>query len=196
MLIDEFLSEKELATIVLENLDLHDQILKDREYDGVTFSHVNFQQVDFSRTKFLECKFINCDLSNCRFTSATFRDCEFNYCKMIGIDWTLFTDLSEVRIHHSEISYGNFTGRKLRHFHIEDSSARECEFGETDLTNSVLTATDFKGTTFRKANLTKCNFSGSSHLTLNPQDNILKDAKIPMGEALAMLSVFGIKIVN
>jgi fluoroquinolone resistance protein len=196
LLIEVFLAEKEIANLVIENLDLQGQILKDREYDGCTFSHINFQQVDFSRTKFLDCKFINCDLSKSRFTSSTFRDCEFNHGKMIGIDWTLFTDLSEVKIHYSDLSYGNFTGRKLRHFHIEDSTARECEFGETDLSGSVLSGTDFKGSTFRKANLSKCDFSGSGHLALNPQENILKDAKIPMTEALSMLSVFGIKIVN
>jgi fluoroquinolone resistance protein len=190
-----FKEEKELATIKIENLDLQNEILIDREYDGCTFTGVNFQSVDFSRSRFLDCNFVSCDFSNSRFNRATIRDCEFSSCKLLGIDWTAAGEVSNIRFLSCELRYGNFTRLKLRRLHIDQSSARDCEFGDADLSGSYLKNNDFQGATFSKANLSKCDFTGSTNISLNLKDSIVTDAKIPVNEALAMMSTFGIKIV-
>lgn len=86
-------------------------------------------------------------------------------------------------------------GLKLKKSIFEDCSLRECDFSNGDFSGGNFQGSDFQGATFGKANLSKSDFTGATNISLNPKENILTDAKVPLTEALSMISALGVKVV-
>lgn len=195
MTVEEFLDQTDHEFTNIQNFNLQELDLTDRGFEGCTFIGVNFQTADLSRSRFVDCKFKNCDLSNVKVARTNFRDCKFEGSKLVGIEWTTANELALIHFSDCELRYSNFSRLKLKKAEVFNCRVRECDFTDSDFSGSTFKECDFQGTVFGKTNLSKCDFTYSINIALNPKDNNLVDAKIPMQEALGMISIMGVKVV-
>ena len=163
-----------------------------KEIDEVTFTRCNFANAVFNECQFRNCRFVHCDLSRVQMRHSRFEDVQFENCQMVGINWTEASwqkggFFRLIDFDDCTLNYSTFFGLKLPKMKMLKCMAREVDFGEADLSESVFTDTDFSGAIFMRTNLTKADLSGARNYLINPQHNTLKKTKFALPEALNLL---------
>ncbi len=132
--------------------------------------------------------FGKCDLSNISPMNSEFFDVKFTGCKAIGIDWTRALIFKDNSFTDCLVNYSNFRFRKMQGFVLKKCEAKEVDFIETELTGANFRHTDFENATFFKTNLTKADFTGAVNYGIDVTNNILKEARFSLPEALSLLN--------
>lgn len=177
---------------------------------GQTFTRADFIACHFDRCIFTECAFSHCSFTDCRLTGcdlslahvpgSRFTDTRFQACKLLGVDWTKAGDavISKLflSVHFDDclLNYATFFGLTLRRGRFAGCIAREVDFREADLTETICMATDFTGSKFHHTNLTKADFRHATGYTINPATNTVTKARFSLPEAVSLLSGFDISI--
>jgi fluoroquinolone resistance protein len=164
---------------------------------------VTFDTCTFADCRFVDCKFEKCVFIDCAFDKSVFSAIvpigsrflrpEFFQCKVIGIDWSKAGKCENMIFTECQIDYSNFSSLQLPRINIVKCSAREVRFIETNLSDGIFKDTDFQGSTFFKADLSRSDFRQAKNYSIDIKNNILKDARFSLPEALALL--YGLDIV-
>lgn len=164
---------------------------------------VTFDTCTFADCRFVDCKFEKCVFIDCAFDKSVFSAIvpigsrflrpEFFQCKVIGIDWSKAGKLENMIFTECQIDYSNFSSLQLPRTRMTKCSAIEARFNETNLSDGVFKDTDFQGSTFFKADLSRSDFRQAKNYSIDIKNNILKDARFSLPEALALL--YGLDIV-
>ena len=168
-----------------------DQIVSSEFYD-CTFIHCSFAESVFRNCRFANCTFQQCDSSLIQVPNSTFSITRFENSKVIGVDWTR-ADWSATRLggpigfFKCAISHSTFIGLSLRGIQIKDCIAAGVDFREADLSQADFTGTDLSKSLFSKTNLTKADLSGARNYHITPGQNVLKQAKFSLPEAMSLL---------
>lgn len=196
------------------------EIEDEQQYDGVTimavvaptqtitradfiacqFERCVFTEAAFAHCSFTDCRFTGCDLSLARVPGSRFTDTRFHSSKLLGVDWTKAGDavISKLflSVHFDDclLNYATFFGLTLRRGRFTGCIAREVDFREADLTETVCTKSDFTGSKFHHTNLTKADFRHASGYAINPATNTLTKARFSLPEAISLLNGFDIVI--
>ncbi|MCC6616484.1 MAG: pentapeptide repeat-containing protein [Anaerolineae bacterium] len=191
-------------------------------YAGVTFKRLSLTHEFVLNSEFSECKFVRCDFSethfqNCRFIECAFEDCtmkmttvggttfarvRFSRCNLLGVNWTdanwseWATKISALAFDGCDLKYAVFLGLKLKGLTMTACNATEANFAEADLTEANFDGTDFAGAIFLHTDLTRANFAGARHYTINLNDNRSQGARFALPEALRLLFALDIVIVD
>lgn len=165
-----------------------EETIENKVFDECEFSDCTFITCRFEKCRFLNCTFNKCDLSNMVPMNSEFREAKFNESKAIGIDWTRASKIKELSFTGCLVNYSNFRILKLPKTVIKKCEAKDVDFIETDLTDSIFRNTDFLDSTFFKTNLTKADFSHASNYSIDVNTNILKKTKFTLPEALSLLN--------
>ena len=183
-----------------------------QEYFDQTFDKVHLGPDEIISGKFTDCVFSQCSyetaiLNNCRCSNCLFLECNLNLVKLpgssfpatrfeksklMGIDWTQATwstsgFYSLVCFLECVISHSTFIGLELKRIQITNCIANEVDFRDADLSNADFTGTDLAGSIFGNTNLTEADLSQARNYMVDPSNNILKQAKFSMPEAMALL---------
>ncbi len=170
------------------------------DFIACVFDRCVFTESAFSHCSFTDCRFTGCDLSLARVDGSRFTDTRFHASKLLGIDWTKAGDavISKLflSVHFDDclLNYATFFGLTLRRGRFVGCVAREVDFREADLTETLCTTTDFTGSKFHHTNLTKADFRGATNYAINPATNTVMKARFSLPEAVSLLSGFDIVI--
>lgn len=177
-----------------------------------TISGVNFNEIplcnEYEQCIFRNCIFHNCDLSNLVFRDCIFESCDFSLSKVIN------TTLSDIRFIRCKILGVQFNecNRFLLSFNFEDCLLRlsvfynlrlkgicfkncdlqEADFTETYLYNASFLNCNLHRTTFDHTNLEKADFSSSSHYSIDPETNRIKEARFSLNGLPGLLEKYNI----
>ena len=166
--------------------------LKNASFENCIFEKCDFKEAALDYSKFVDCKFISCDLSNVSMRNARMRDCTFDLCKLLGIQWVLLDDVTNPSFKNCILDYGNFTGLKLKKCSCLQSSLRDVDFSQADLSESVFRESDCLNARFEQTTLIKADFRAATNYLINPIENKVKGAKFSMPEAQGLLHGLGV----
>jgi fluoroquinolone resistance protein len=164
---------------------------------------VTFDECIFTDCRFVDCKFEKCVFIECEFQQSVFSAIdpigsrllhpEFFQCKVIGVDWSKASKLENMSFTECQIDYSNFSSLQLPRTKMVNCSAKEVRFTETNLSDGVLTDTDFQESTFFKTNLSRADFRRAKNYNIDVTNNIIRSARFSLPEALSLL--YGLDIV-
>lgn len=185
----EFYNDKKFYDISLPA-----SIIEEIEFSGCTFEKVNFEKAELKKVRFEGCEFKNSSLALMTVKDCRFIDCIFTNCKLIGINWTLADRPVEIKASKSKLDFSVFYGMDLRRIELTDSSAKEVNFEEADLSRGIFTGTDFILAKFKNTNLSMADMREALNYDINPAYNNIKKAKFSLPEALTLLQCFDVEI--
>ena len=187
-------------------------IIAAQEYYDQKFEKVHLKQGEIITGKFTDCTFVKCSfeaavLSNCRFSDCTFQECNlslvqitgssfpstrFEKSKLMGINWTQgnwassgFSNL--MGFFDCVLSHSTFIGLELKSIQMKNCMANEVDFRDANLSKADFKGTDLARSLFGNTNLTEANLSQARNYAIDPGNNILKQAKFSLPEAMALL---------
>ncbi len=183
-----------------------------QEYYDQRFENIHSEPGEILRSKFTDCTFVKCAfesvvLSNCRFTNCTFKECDlslaqlygsafpstvFEKSKIIGVDWTQgnwdnigLSNLSG--FFDCILNHSTFMGLDLKSIQTKDCIANEVDFRDANLSKANFQGTDLARSLFGNTNLTEADLSQARNYDIDAQNNIVKQAKFSLPEAIALL---------
>ncbi|MEK7447194.1 MAG: pentapeptide repeat-containing protein [Patescibacteria group bacterium] len=163
--------------------------LNDKTFIKCHFYHCFFNEQNLRECIFEDCNFEGCDLSLSKLNNCRFTDVEFKSSKLIGIDWTKSSKtFLEVGFENCNISHSIFMGLNLKKTKIQACEAKDCDFTDTNLTESSCNDTDFTESIFSNTNLTSADLSHAKNYLIDPNFNIVKKAKFTFPEVMGLLS--------
>jgi fluoroquinolone resistance protein len=171
------------------------------EFTDCKFVNCSFEAAVFSHCKFSGCTFQGCNLSLIEISGSSFPATRFEKSKLIGVNWTQgnwsqskFNPLDG--FHNCAISHSTFIGLALKGIQIKNCLANEVDFRDADLSKVNFRGTDLRKSLFFNTNLTKADLSQARNYQIDPGNNILKNAKFSLPEAMALLYSMDIEIIE
>jgi fluoroquinolone resistance protein len=176
------------------------QLVSSEFYDCV-FVRCSFVESVFRNCRFVNCAFQRCDLSLVQVPGSTFSSTRFEDSKAIGVNWTQAdwptTGLGNpVGFFKSTISHSTFIGLRLRGIQIRDCVAVDVDFREADLSHADFAGTDLSRSMFGNTNLAEADLSRARNYRIDPAQNVLRQAKFSLPEAMSLLYSMDIVLVE
>ena len=157
---------------------------------GCTLSNMNLGGIIFS-----ECEFEDCDFSSSVLTGTSFRDCSFRNCKLLGLRFEECSDfLLSFKFDSCDLSFSSFFQLKLKKIQFYKCKLEQVEFSGADLTGAILTGSNLNNATFRNSILEGADFRQSHNLSIDPEQNRLRNAKFTLKDLPGLLSKYHLKI--
>ncbi|MFH1524227.1 MAG: pentapeptide repeat-containing protein [Chloroflexota bacterium] len=187
-------------------------ILNEQEYYDQRFENIHLESGETLHGEFTDCTFVKCAfgavvLINCRFTNCTFQECDlslaqlsgsafpstvFKKSKIIGVDWTQ-SNWSSVGLSNLGgffeciLNHSTFIGLDLKGIQMKNCIANEVDFRDADLSKVNFQGTDLARSLFGNTNLTEADLSQARNYAIDARNNIIKQAKFSLPEAMALL---------
>ena len=115
---------------------------------------------------------------------------------MIGVDWSVASSPLIVDFFDCDISYSSFATVSFAERKIIRCKAQEVYFWESNLAQTDFSQTDLENSQFKDSDLTQADFSTAHNYVISPHENILKEAKFSLPEALSLLLQLDIILVE
>ncbi len=167
---------------------------RDASFEGCTFIESDFKEFDLAHARFLDCTFKTCDLSNVNLGNARMRDVAFENCKLMGVVWTKLDDLTNPTFKSSILSYGNFSGLKLKKNAFTKCILHDADFAQADLSECDFSESDLLNARFDDTTLLKTDFQTAFNYLIDPLRNKVRGAKFSLPEAVGLLKGLGVVI--
>lgn len=182
-------------------LDLSNETLSFKEFDGCVFNECRFDSVTFKNCKFIECEFVSCNLSVVNINYSRFMDVTFNQCKIIGVDWTKasWPNLSlpaPIAFHQSLLNDSSFYGLLLADLIIEGCTVHDVDFREGNFHQGDFSGSDFSNSLFNGANLSGVSFEDAENYYIDLNHTNIKQAKFSRLEAVCLLESLDIELLD
>ena len=188
----------------------------DRTFKSIQITNSQFRSIEFHECTFLKCVFTETAFQNCRFANCLFQHCDLGLMKvpdssfssthfensiLIGVDWTQANwqaaSLGQpLGFEKCTLNHSTFIGLYLRKIQMKDCSANNVDFREADLSQVDFGETDFSESLFRGTNLTEADLSRARNYSINPGQNLVKQAKFSLPEAMSLLYSMEIVLVE
>lgn len=164
-------------------------------YEECIFDGCDLTGADLSDSRFYGCEFIECNLCNTLFDRCRLSDVSFKNCKITGVRFDAVDALIvTIGFSSSTLDVCDFTGMNLKGISIKESRVRECFFEDADLSESVLTDSDFEKTRFFHTDMQKSDLRGSFNLDIDPTQNNVKGACFSYPGVMGLLAPFEVRI--
>ncbi len=158
------------------------------EFVECHFNGIDFTTYNFSRLKFLDCEFTECNLSNVSLKNASFRDAVFRKSKLMGLNWSEASTLSNLSFYESILDYSVFHSLNLKGVTFSDCRMCDVDFYESQLQKSSFADSYLRGALFNKANLSEADLRGAKEYFIDVRQTQVTRAKFNLPEALTLLS--------
>jgi fluoroquinolone resistance protein len=177
-----------------KNVFISDETLNKKTFEECYFDHCSFINCQMAKCKFINCRFESSVFSAVIPMNCVFQVPRFFRCKLMGMDWTRSTELSEPDIKECQLNYSNFKLLNIPGAKIVNCEAKEVDFIETDLSKSDLRQTDFENSRFFKTNLSSADLRGAKNYSIDIKVNVLKKTRFSLPEAMLLLNSLDIII--
>jgi len=163
---------------VFKNINFTEQEFPKGEYDNCTFIDCIFTAVDMANMSFLECTFDTCDLSNAMIKTTIFNTITFYKCKLVGLNFSVCNPfLFSITVEEGSLQFASFYNLAMKHSQFTNVNLQSVDFTQADASQSVFNNCDLKAAIFEHTNLTKADFTTAKNYSIDPEQNILKNAK-------------------
>jgi len=194
-------TEQEYYAQTFADLDLRGQTLEGITFDSCIFRHCDLSEATLGRCKLVDCGFHECNLANLNPGYSLLHDVTFSQCKITGVDWTrvrwsgLMVD-APVEFIRCVLSFSSFLGLRLKGLKLEECRAHEVDFRNGDFSHAQFAGTDFTHSLFGETNLNGADFSDASRYDIDIRNCRVDKAKFSHYEAVRLLEILGIEIVD
>ena len=96
----------------------------------------------------------------------------------------------------SDFSHSTFIGLRLRGIQIRDCVAVDVDFREADLSQADFAGTDLSQSLFSNTDLIEADLSRARNYHIDPGQNVLRQARFSLPEALSLLYSLDIVLVE
>ena len=171
------------------------------EFHDCVFFHSSFAGSVFRHCRFVNCLFRECDLSLIKVPESRFTHSRFENSKIIGVNWTeahwpKAGLANPISFSQCAISHSTFMGLRLQSIQIRDCVPTHVDFREADLSQADFGGTDLSESIFGKTNLSETDLSRARNYRIDPGQNILKQARFSLPEAMSLLHSMGIVLLH
>ena len=178
----------------------HAELVSSEFYDSV-FLSCSFVEAVFRSCRFVNCAFRECDLSMIQVPESTFASTRFEASKVIGVNWTeahwpKIGLADPIGFFMCSISHSTFIGLKLEGLQVRDCVATDVDFREADLSKVDFAGSDLSESMFGNTNLSEADLSRARNYHIDPGQNVLKQAKFSLPEAMSLLYNLDIVLVE
>jgi len=178
-----------------KNLVQPEKETRDTIFENCTFEHCDFSNGIFTLSKFIDCNFSNCNLTMAKLNNCQMSNVKFKECKLLGVNFSDCADLLfAVRFEGCVLDYCSFVRKKMPKTFFIDSSIKNVDFSECDLTKALFKNTDLLNTVFNRTILKEADFLTAINYTIDPTINTIKKAKFSLQGAIGLLYKFDIVI--
>ena len=194
-------SQKEYFEETFKSLDLQGLVLVGAEFEECTFIDCNFTSATFERCNFINCSFKGCQLSLISVPYTRLFGISFLECKLVGVDWSRATWSEyhkdfEISFRQCILNDSSFFGLSLQGLVLDECKVQDVDFREGDFSHAVMTYSDFTHSLFMRTNLQSSNFTESTQYSINILENQVKGAKFSKYEAVYLLAILGVELVD
>jgi fluoroquinolone resistance protein len=186
---------------VFEEVGLERGQLVSSEFYDCRFIRCSFVESVFRDCRFVDCVFYACDLSLLQVPNSAFASTRFEDSKLIGVNWTR-ADWAAARVGspvsflRCALSHSTFIGLGLRGVQIKDCLAVDVDFREADLSGADFSGTDLAQSIFGNTDLTQADLSRARNYHIHPGQNVLRQARFSLPEAMSLLYSMDIILVD
>lgn len=186
--------------MIRENKSFNNNSCSELETAAGEFENCSFTQCDFSNRLFTASVFIDCIFANCNLTMVKLTDCLLNgilfkNCKVLGVNFSDCVDMPfDVKFEGCILDYCLFVRKKMLKTAFIDSSLRNADFSECDLTKSVFANADLMNVVFNRTILKEADFLTAKNFIIDPELNLIKKAKFSIYGAVGLLNKYDIVI--
>jgi fluoroquinolone resistance protein len=196
-----FDGDTEYSDQTFKKVTLRNSLVEHKTFDSCTFNNCSFQETAFQNCKFRDCTFIDCDLRLMRVMGSSFRDTTFKKSAVVGVNWVEASWsktglLESIGFTDCDISHSIFMGLELKRIVLTKCVAKNTDFAEANLTQADLTDTDFAESRFLHTNLTEADFTNARNYAIDIATNTIKKAKFSLPEAVNLLRLMDIELVE
>jgi fluoroquinolone resistance protein len=175
--------------VTFKKQDFTDIIINGTEFDNCVFESCNFTNAILSDKNFIDCKFENCHFSMTKIINSGFQEAEFKNCKILGLDFSACNPyIFRPVFYNCIIDYSNFTSLNLKSIAFSSCQIKETDFSNCDMKNARFEKCDLEGSLFYHTNLEKVCFLASSNYTIDPEENVIKNAEFDLHGLPGLLS--------
>jgi fluoroquinolone resistance protein len=169
--------------------------MKDEIYENCTFENCDFSDGLFSFCKFVDCRFNNCNMSMLQFTGSLMNNISFENCKLLGINFSDCNDsVFTVKFRGCLVDYCSFAKKRLMKTLFQDSSVKNVDFSECDLTKAIFSNCDLLNSVFYKTILKEADLLTALNYNIDPEMNNIRRAKFSIGGVAGLLNKYEIII--
>lgn len=176
--------------------DLGGADLAGKDFTTCTFRGVRLTETRWREARLEDCRFEDCELSRLAPDGLGARGVVFAGCKIMGVDWSNLGAYPALTFERCDLRYDCFVKLRLRKIAFTACNLGEAQFAETDLAEAVFQDCRLVGTRFERCDLRKATFAGAVGLTLQPQGNQLRGARVPVDAAIRLAESFGLKVLT
>lgn len=182
-------------------LDLSHREIASIVFDDCTFDACNLSETQFNECKFTNCRFVKCNLSVAKMGASQFSEVIFDGCKVIGIDWTRASWLgivlhAPIKFYRCLMNDSSFFGLKMKGLVIKACQAQSVDFREGHFSGADFTETDFSNSLFMQTDLSNVDFTEAINYGIDIRFNQVEKAKFSRYEALRLLDLLDIELVD
>ena len=182
--------DKEFKNIVFQKKETRDKV-----FENCKFINCDFSNSIFRATKFIDCTFTNCNLSMAKLNNCQLNTITFNSCKLMGINFGDCADfLFSVSFDNCVLDYSFFVRKKMPKTIFLNSSVKNVDFSETDLSKAKFTNSDLLNAVFDKTILKETDFTSATNYIIDPEINFIKKAKFSLHGIPGLLAKYDISI--
>lgn len=178
-----------------ENVDYKGQKLREREFEDCTFRNCDFSDADLAGNAFTGCTFEGCNLTMVKLSNARLHAVRFLSCKLTGVEFgvcSLFSFSIECR--NCNMSYVSFQGLKMEKTAFRDCNLTEAIFADCNLKSTLFSGCNLAGTLFEHNAMEMSDLRTSVNLTIDPEINKLRKARVNFTQLSGLLSKYGLDI--
>ncbi len=193
--------QKEYFSEDFVSLNLSQREISSFVFDDCTFDACNLSETIFKGCTFKDCRFVNCDLSVAKLKASRFSGVIFEGCKVIGIDWTRAYWPSIVlqpplKFYKCVMNDSSFFGLKIKNLVITGCQTQSVDFRDGHFQGANFTQTDLSNSLFMQTDLSHSDFTEATHYNIDIRFNEVKKAKFSRFEALSLLELLDISLVD
>lgn len=178
-----------------ENISYIGKSIKNREFENCVFISCDFTKNDFSGNKFTDCEFRSCNLSMITMHGTSLKNVSFNDSKLLGINFSYCEDfLFNVNFKGCILDYCSFEKKKMLKTPFINCSLKNTIFTETKLQGSKFDNCDLSGAVFERTDLKETDFSTAFNFVIDPELNMMKNARFSSYGLAGLLEKYKIKI--
>ncbi|MDP2339635.1 MAG: pentapeptide repeat-containing protein [Deltaproteobacteria bacterium] len=160
------------------------------------FENCRLPEAALSRVVLEGCELVGCDLTRISWGSSSLRGVRFVDCKVLGVNFSKAADNPEVSFERCLMRYTVFDGVNLRGARFIDCHLQEASFVEADLQDVDFGGSDLGEAVLKRCALAGADFSTTTGLFFEPNENQSKDAFIAVETAIQIARASGLRVAG
>jgi len=180
---------------IFKKIDFTQKPLPKGTYENCEFVNCRFNNHNLSGYRFEDCKFIDCDMSLVVFDQSSLQKVSFLRSKLTGVSFEKCNPfLLEISFEDCSLDLTSFANLSLPRIAFKNCKMIETNLSSAFLQESIFDNCDLDHAIFYKTDLTRSDLRTAFNYNIDPENNIIKDAKFTYPACKGLLSKYEVCI--